>query len=43
MIEERANAKKEKNYKRADEIRNELTAMGVTLMDTPLGTKWKVE
>ncbi len=43
MIEERAKAKKEKNYARADEIRNELTAMGVTLMDTPLGTKWKLE
>ncbi len=40
MIAERAAAKKEKNYARADEIRNELTAMGVTLKDTKEGTTW---
>lgn len=40
MIEERAAAKKAKNYQRADEIRNELTAMGVTLKDTKEGTTW---
>jgi cysteinyl-tRNA synthetase len=40
-ILERAEAKKAKNYARADEIRKELTEWGVVLMDTPQGTKWK--
>ena len=42
MIAERAEAKKAKNYARADEIRAELTAMGVTLKDTPQGTTYTV-
>ena len=37
------NAKKEKNYARADEIRAELTAMGVTLIDTAQGTQYKID
>lgn len=41
LIAERAAAKKEKNYARADEIRNELQKKGITLEDTPLGTKFK--
>ena len=40
LIAERAAAKKAKNYARADEIRAELTAMGVTLKDTAQGTTW---
>ena len=40
LIEERKNAKKEKNYARADEIRNELSSKGITLTDTPDGTKY---
>ena len=40
MIEERAEAKKAKNYARADEIRAELTNMGVTLKDTKEGTTY---
>ena len=43
LIEERKNAKKEKNYARADEIRAELTAMGVTLIDTAQGTQYKID
>lgn len=41
LIEERTLAKKEKNYKRADEIRDELNSMGIEIMDTPNGVKWK--
>ena len=41
LIEERAAAKKAKNYARADEIRNQLAAQGVTLIDTPQGTTFK--
>ncbi len=42
MIEERKAAKKEKNFARADEIRNELLEKGVVLEDTREGVKWKL-
>jgi len=42
LIAERTAAKKAKNYARADEIRAELTAMGVTIKDTPAGTEWTI-
>lgn len=41
MITERENARKEKKYQKADEIRNKLKSMGIILEDTPNGTKWK--
>ena len=41
-IAERAAAKKAKNYAEADRIRAELTALGVTLIDTPSGTTYKI-
>lgn len=41
MIEERAIAKKQKDYKKADEIRDELKSMGIILMDTPSKTLWE--
>lgn len=40
LIEERTNARKEKNWAKADEIRNKLSEMGITLEDTPNGVKW---
>ncbi|MGE5163998.1 MAG: cysteine--tRNA ligase [Sphingobacteriales bacterium] len=43
LIEARNNARKAKNFKEADRIRDELKAMGVELEDTKDGkTKWKV-
>ena len=42
MIAERAEAKAAKNYARADEIRAELTAMGVTLKDSKEGTTYTI-
>jgi len=42
-IEERNLARKEKNWKRADEIRNELLSKGIVLEDTPTGTIWKLK
>ena len=42
LIEERANAKREKNFARADEIRGELSAMGVTIKDTREGTTYTI-
>ncbi len=41
-IAERIEAKKAKNYALADEIRAELSAKGVTLIDTKEGTKYTV-
>lgn len=40
LIEERTAARKEKNWAKADEIRNRLTEMGIVLEDTPQGVKW---
>ena len=37
---ERAAAKKEKNYARADEIRALLGENGIVIEDTPAGAKW---
>ena len=42
LIAERADAKKAKDFARADAIRDELTQMGVEIMDGPDGTTWKV-
>ena len=41
-IEARTAAKKAKNYAEADRIRTELAEKGVTLIDTPQGTKFKI-
>lgn len=41
MIAERADAKKAKDFARADALRQELDAMGIELRDSPEGTTWK--
>lgn len=41
LIEERQQARKEKNFARADEIRNLLLEKGIVLEDTKEGVKWK--
>ncbi|MGN0297616.1 MAG: cysteine--tRNA ligase [Lachnospiraceae bacterium] len=41
LIEERKQAKKAKNFARADEIRSQLLEMGIELKDTRQGTVWK--
>ena len=41
LIEERQAARKAKNFARADEIRDQLAQMGITLLDTREGVKWK--
>jgi len=44
LISERKEARNSKNFKRADEIRQELTEMGVELKDRPDGTtEWKMK
>jgi cysteinyl-tRNA synthetase len=41
MIEERNAARRNRDFKRADEIRESLAERDITLEDTPQGTKWK--
>ncbi len=41
LVAERAQAKKEKNWARADEIRDRLRQRGIEIIDTPQGAKWK--
>ena len=41
LIAERQEARKNKNYARADEIRDQLAAQGIILEDTREGVKWK--
>ena len=41
LIQERQEARKSKNFARADEIRDELLAKGIQLKDTREGVKWK--
>jgi cysteinyl-tRNA synthetase len=41
LIAERAEAKKAKNYGRADEIRQSLKDRGIILEDSPSGTTWR--
>ncbi len=41
-IEEREQARKDRNFKRADEIRKELLEAGIILEDTKDGVRWKI-
>ncbi|MGH1393815.1 MAG: cysteine--tRNA ligase [Trichormus sp.] len=40
LIEQRQAARKAKNFALSDRIRNELQAQGITLIDSPQGTRW---
>jgi cysteinyl-tRNA synthetase len=42
LLAARADARKAKDFARADEIRGELTALGVEVLDTPAGTDWRI-
>ena len=41
LIEDRKQAKQNKNYALADQIRNQLASKGIKLIDTPSGTKYE--
>ena len=43
LIAERAAARKAKDFKRSDEIRDQLLARNIVLLDGPQGTTWKVK
>ncbi len=40
LVEERTKARAERNWARADEIRDKLKELGIVLEDTPQGVKW---
>jgi len=41
LIDARDAARKAKDYARSDEIRDQLTEMGIEIMDSPTGTTWR--
>ena len=41
LVAERTEAKKNRDFARADEIRNKLIGMGIEIIDTPDGPTWK--
>ncbi|MBE0490836.1 MAG: cysteine--tRNA ligase [Sulfurospirillum sp.] len=41
LIKERSEAKAQKDFARADSLRETLTCKGILLMDTPQGTQWE--
>jgi len=43
LIKEREKARREKKWKRADEIRKKLAERGIILIDTPERTEWRIK
>jgi cysteinyl-tRNA synthetase len=41
LVAERTEAKRQRNFARADQIRNELAEKGVVLEDSKDGVRWK--
>ena len=41
LIEKRNEAKKNKDFESADKIRNDISKLGVSIMDTPNGVVWE--
>ena len=43
LVEERSQARKNRNFKKADEIRKQLTDMNIEVKDSPAGTTWETK
>jgi cysteinyl-tRNA synthetase len=43
LIRKREEARRAKDWKTADAIRQKLKAMGITIEDTPQGVRWRIE
>jgi cysteinyl-tRNA synthetase len=43
LVEERTAARKAKDFKRSDAIRDQLLSAGIELLDSAAGTEWKVK
>jgi len=42
LLQDRADARKQKDFAKSDEIRDRLAQMGVEVLDTPAGAEWRV-
>lgn len=42
LVKERGDARSAKNFARADELRVQLTTLGISVQDTPQGSEWEV-
>jgi cysteinyl-tRNA synthetase len=42
LVAERTTARAQKDFKRSDELRDQLAAMGISVSDTPQGSEWEV-
>ena len=42
LVDERTAVRAAKDFKKSDELRDKLNAMGIALQDTPTGTSWEV-
>ncbi|MCY4512998.1 MAG: cysteine--tRNA ligase, partial [Bdellovibrionales bacterium] len=42
LVNERTEARTKKDFKKADQLRDKLTALGIELQDAPQGTTWEV-
>ncbi len=43
LVTERTQARAAKDFKKGDELRDQLVAIGIALQDTPEGTQWEVQ
>jgi cysteinyl-tRNA synthetase len=43
LIELREHARSENDFEKADQIRDRLLEMGVSIEDTPAGSRWRIE
>jgi cysteinyl-tRNA synthetase len=43
LIAERQQARKEKDFARADTLREQLTELGISVQDTPAGPVWDLD
>jgi cysteinyl-tRNA synthetase len=43
LVQERAQARQNKDFSRSDELRKQLTEMGIAVQDGPQGSEWEVQ
>jgi cysteinyl-tRNA synthetase len=43
LLDDRENARQDRDYQAADRIRDELIAAGITIEDTPSGAHWSFD
>ncbi|MGC8011058.1 CysS/YqeB C-terminal domain-containing protein [Salmonella enterica] len=43
MLDDRQEARQSRDFAAADRIRDELTAAGISIEDTPTGSHWSIE